>query len=45
MLDEPSGRLGEEVDKDEDDEGWDELNADWHTPLRLSFDKEEAVSD
>lgn len=45
VLDEPSGRFGEEVDKDEYDKGWNELDADWHTPLRLSLDKEEAVSD
>lgn len=44
VLDEPSGGFGEEVDEDEYDKGRNELDADWHTPLRLSFDKEEAVS-
>lgn len=44
VLDEPSGGLGEEVDEDKYDKGRNELNADRHTPLRLSLDKEEAVS-
>jgi hypothetical protein len=45
VLDEPSGGLGKEVDGDEHDEGGYQLNADRHTPLRLSLNKEEAVSD
>lgn len=45
MLDEPPWRFWEEIDEDKYDEGGDQLNAHWNTPLSLTLHEEEAVAD
>ncbi len=44
MFDQPARRLRKKIDKDEDDQGRDELDAHRRTPLRLAPDEEEPIA-
>lgn len=44
VFNQPTGRLRKKIDKDEDDQGRDKLNAHGRTPLRLTLHKEEAIT-